>query len=107
MNGFYRLGGFLDLSGFNRNELSGQHAARIGTVFYRRINDLAFLPAFAGVSLEYGNVWDNRSDISTRNGILGGSVWVGVDTPVGPLYVAYGRAENDVSAFYVFLGRIF
>ena len=107
VNGLYRLGGFLDLSGFNRNELSGQHAARIGTVFYRRINNLAFLPAFAGVSLEYGNVWDNRSDISTRNAILGGSVWVGVDTPVGPLYVAYGRAEGDVSAFYVFLGRIF
>jgi len=107
VNGLYRLGGFLDLSGFNRNELSGQHAARIGTVFYRRINDLAFLPAYAGVSLEFGNVWDSRSDISIGGSILGGSVWVGVDTPVGPVYAGYGRAENDRSAFYVFLGRLF
>jgi NTE family protein len=107
VNGLNRLGGFLDLSGFNRNELSGQHAARIGTVFYRRINDFAFLPAFAGVSLEFGNVWDSRSDISARSSILGGSVWIGVDTPVGPVYAAYGRAEDDVSAFYVFLGRLF
>ena len=102
-----RLGGFLDLSGFNRNELSGQNAARIGAVFYRRINDLAFLPAFAGVSLEFGNVWDDRGAIGARGSILGGSAWVGVDTPVGPVYAAYGRAEDDVSAFYVFLGRIF
>jgi len=107
VNGLYLLGGFLDLSGFNRNELSGQHAARIGTVFYRRINDLAFLPAYAGVSLELGNVWDNRSDISIGGSILGGSVWVGVDTPVGPVYAGYGRAENDRSAIYVFLGRLF
>ena len=68
---------------------------------------LAFLPAFAGVSLEFGNVWDRRSDISARTSILGGSVWIGVDTPVGPVYVAYGRAEDNVSAFYVFLGSLF
>ncbi len=107
VSGLYRLGGFLDLSGFNRNELSGQNVARIATVFYRRMNDFAFLPAFAGVSLEFGNVWDDRSDISARGSILGGSAWVGVDTPVGPIYAGYGRAENNRSAFYVFLGRLF
>jgi NTE family protein len=107
VNSLYRLGGFLDLSGLNQNELSGQNAARVGAVFYRRINDLAFLPAFAGVSLEFGNVWNNRSDIGARDSILGGSIWVGVETPVGPIYVAYGRAEGDASAFYVFLGQPF
>jgi hypothetical protein len=30
-----------------------------------------------------------------------------VETPVGPIYVAYGRAEGDASAFYVFLGQPF
>jgi NTE family protein len=107
VSSLFRLGGFLDLSGFNRNELSGQHAARVGATYYRRINDLALFPAFAGVSLELGNVWNNRSDVSLGDGIWGGSIWVGVDTPVGPVYVAYGRAERDASAFYIFLGRIF
>ncbi len=107
VSSLYRLGGFLDLSGFNQNELSGQNAARIGTIFYRRINDLTYLPAYAGVSLEFGGVWDKRSDISARGSTLGGSLWIGVDTPVGPVYAAYGRAEDDVSAFYVFLGRVF
>ncbi len=107
VSGFARLGGFLDLSGYNRNELTGQNAARVGAVFYRQINNLTILPAYAGVSLEYGNVWENRRDISSRGGILGGSIWVGVDTPVGPVYASYGRSEDDVGAFYLFLGRIF
>jgi len=107
VNSLNRLGGFLDLSGLNQNELSGQNAARVGAVFYRRINDFALLPAFAGVSLEFGNVWNHRSDISAHDSILGGSVWVGVDTPVGPVYAAYGRAEGDASAIYLFIGQPF
>ncbi|HEX9876838.1 MAG TPA: patatin-like phospholipase family protein [Gammaproteobacteria bacterium] len=103
----YRLGGLFDLSGLGPQALSGQHAARIGTSFFRRLNDLALAPAFAGVSLEYGNVWDSRSAISLDDGLFGGSVWVGVDTPVGPVYVAYGKAEEGDGAYYIVLGRIF
>jgi NTE family protein len=107
LNRLFRAGGFFDISGLNRNQLSGQHAARIGASWYRRIGDLALFPAFAGVSVELGNVWDAREDISSRNSILGGSFWAGVSTPVGPIYVGYGRAEGGDDAFYVFLGRIF
>lgn len=103
----YRFGGFFDLSGLNRNQLSGQHAFRIGASYYRRIGDLALFPAFAGVSIEIGNAWDARSEISIDTSLLGGSLWAGVDTPVGPVYVAYGIAEGGDDAFYVFLGRIF
>ena len=103
----FELGGLFDLSGLDRNELTGQHAARIGGLFYRRLNDLAVLPAFAGISLEYGGVWEDRSAISSASARLGGSVWIGVDSPIGPVYAAYGRAEAGEGAFYLFLGRIF
>jgi NTE family protein len=103
----FRMGGFFDLSGFSRNELSGQHAARVGASYYRRVGNFALFPAFAGVSLELGNVWDSRSEISASGSTLGGSFWTGMQTPIGPIYVAYGRAEGDQKAFYVFLGRIF
>ena len=39
--------------------------------------------------------------------IVGGSFWAGVDTPVGPVYVGYGRAEGGEDAFYISLGRVF
>jgi NTE family protein len=103
----FRMGGFFDISGLNRNQLSGQHAIRAGAAYYRRIGDLALFPAFAGVSMELGNVFATRSDISTTNSIFGASFWAGVSTPIGPVYVGYGRADTGQDAFYVFLGRIF
>jgi len=103
----FRFGGFFDLSGLNRNEFSGKYVARVGASYYRRIGDFAFFPAFAGVSLEVGNAFENRDDISLDKSVVGGSLWAGVDTPIGPVYVAYGAAEGGEDAFYVFLGRIF
>jgi NTE family protein len=102
----FRMGGFFDISGINRNQLSGEHAARLGAAYYRRIGDLALFPAFAGMSLELGNVWQSREDISAPDSIFGGSFWAGVDTPVGPIYLGYGRAEGGEDAFYIALGRI-
>ena len=107
LNRQFQMGGFLDLSGLSHDQLTGPYAARIGTSYYRRIGDLALFPAFAGVSLEFGNVWQSRSEISAKSAILGGSLWAGVQTPVGPVYVGYGHAEGGVSAFYVYLGRVF
>ncbi|HEU4616913.1 MAG TPA: patatin-like phospholipase family protein [Gammaproteobacteria bacterium] len=107
LNRSFRLGGFLDLSGFNRNQFTGQHVARLGAMYYRRIGDLTFLPAYAGVSVEVGGAWDDRRDISFSNSRWGGSIWAGVDSPVGPIYVGYGRTENGIDAYYVFLGRVF
>jgi NTE family protein len=103
----FRMGGFFDISGLNRNQLSGQHATRLGAAYYRRIGDLALFPAFAGMSIELGNVWETREDISSRGAIFGGSFWAGVDTPIGPVYIGYGRAEGSEDAFYVSLGRVF
>ena len=107
LNRLFTMGGFLDLSGLNHNQLSGQNATRVGAAFYRRIGDVALFPAFAGLSLELGNVWQSRSEISAHDAIFGGSLWAGVQTPVGPVYVGYGRAQGGSSAFYVFLGRVF
>jgi NTE family protein len=107
LNRHFTLGGLFDLSGLNHNQLSGQNAARIGALYYRRIGDLALFPAFAGVSMELGNVWQTRSEVSTHNSIFGASLWAGVQTPVGPVYVAYGRTDEGSSAFYVLLGRAF
>lgn len=103
----FGIGGFRDLSGFNRWERTGQHVTRLGASYYRRIGDLALLPAFVGFSAEVGNVWESRSDISLNDSVWAGSIWAGVDTPVGPVFLAWGNAEGGDDAFYVFLGRLF
>lgn len=103
----FGLGGFRDLSGLGTSELTGQHVTRLGASYYRRIGDLALFPAFVGFSAEVGNAWDTRSDISASRSIWGGSIWAGVDTPAGPVFIGYGSAEGGDDAFYVFLGRLF
>jgi len=103
----FRAGGFLNLSGFNANELSGQHYARAAATYYRELGDMKLLPLYAGVSLELGNVFQNRDDIGLSDSIYAGSLFLGADTFIGPVYLAYGHAEGGNSAYYIFLGRAF
>lgn len=103
----FRLGGFSNLSGFGENELAGQHAARAALIGFRRIGNFALLPIYGGVTAELGNVWQDRDDIRLHDALFAGSLWLGAGTPLGPVYVAYGRAEGGRSAFYLYLGRPF
>ena len=101
----FTLGGFGNFSGFGVNELVGQHVGHVSAIYYRRIGDLALLPVYAGASLELGNAWDEKSDISLGNTITAGSLFVGMDTVIGPVSLAYGRAEDGIDSVYLVLGR--
>lgn len=101
----FHLGGFTRLSGLEQNELKGQHAALLSGTFYRRIGDFRLLSFYAGLSLEYGNVFQEREEIEFDNGIAAGSVFVGLDTLIGPIYLAYGFTEGERQNYYLFLGR--
>lgn len=104
---FFPLGGFLRLSGLERGEIAGPHAALAKLVFYRRVGDTSgFLdtPIYLGMSAEAGNVWSRRSDISFDSMLWNGSVFAGFDTLLGPVYLAAGFAEKGQSNFYLFIG---
>ncbi|MDJ0794462.1 MAG: patatin-like phospholipase family protein [Woeseiaceae bacterium] len=104
---FFPLGGFLRLSGLERGEISGPHAALAKLVYYRRIGNskgILDTPIYLGVSAEAGNVWQNRSDISLASMQINGSLFAGFDTFIGPVYVAAGLAEQGQSNFYLFIG---
>lgn len=103
----YRLGGFLKLSGYEQDQLSGQHSALASMTYMRKINDFPMFQGYFGASLEYGNVWQDASDISLGSGLFAGSVFVGADTPVGPIYLGYGRNEENDQSLYLFLGPLF
>jgi NTE family protein len=62
------------------------------------------MPTYVGASLEVGNVWQNKDDISFDDTITAGSVYLGQDTFLGPVYFAYGKAEGGKDSFYVFIG---
>ncbi|MDJ0749760.1 MAG: patatin-like phospholipase family protein [Woeseiaceae bacterium] len=104
---FFPLGGFLRLSGLERGEISGPHAALARLVYYRRIGNsrgILDTPIYLGVSAEAGNVWQNRSDMSFDTMQWNGSAFAGFDTFFGPVYLAAGFAEQGESNFYLFIG---
>jgi len=63
--------------------------------------------AFLGVSFETGNVWEHRGDASFGSLRHDASVFLGMDTFLGPVYVASGFDDRGQHAFYLFLGRTF
>ena len=103
----FTLGGFLNLSGLQVNELLGDHRVLVLGGYRYRWYSSPVLPAYVGASVELGQVWATEDDIDAGDLRAAGSVFVGFDTFLGPLYVAGGVAEGGDKAFYVFLGRPF
>lgn len=106
IQGLYRLGGFLRLSGLSQDELTGQQSGIARVVYLRRVNDIRLFKAYAGASVEMGNVWQDSGDLF-NNSIVAGSAFIGADTPIGPLYFGYGHTDNGSGSVYLFLGPLF
>ncbi|MBK7543892.1 MAG: patatin-like phospholipase family protein [Candidatus Competibacteraceae bacterium] len=103
-------GGFLNLSGYQSGQLSGQYAALGALLSMYRLDDTsaAFsIPVFAGGSLEVGGAWNDYHEITLGSLIPAGSVFVGVDTLLGPLYLGAGYAEGGNTSLYMQLGKLF
>lgn len=101
----FLLGGFLNLSGFQQNELSGTDAFLARGVYFRQLKGFTFASVYAGGSIEWGNVFEQDDSFSTSDLIFAGSGFLGLDTPVGPIYAAYGRTEDGIDSLYLLLGR--
>ena len=89
------------------DQLNGQDAGLITLIYMRRVNDIQLFRAYLGASLEMGNVWQDSKDASFDSTITSGSVFLGVDTLIGPLYLAYGHANTSDDSFYIYLGPRF
>ena len=110
LEGLFQIGGFLQLSGLEEDQLSGQHAGLVRLVYFRQLSGDGFLELFQsyiGASLETGNVWQDSDDISFDDTITAGSLFLGFDTPIGPLYTGYGAADSDEKSLFIYLGPRF
>lgn len=106
------IGGFLNLSGIPRNSLIGQNKAYTSLVYRYRWFDNDFglftSPVYLGASIEYGGVWSDQ-DLSLSSAPLyrAGSIFTGVDSPIGPIMFGYGRTEQNFDSLYLIIGTTF
>jgi len=103
--GLFTGGGFLNMSGFERDELIGQHFGFSMLGYRYRLGRAGFLPGYAGMTLEYGSAAMSAGDVY-RNGILNGSLYLAFDSPLGPLYLGYGWNEEQSGLIFLRLGTI-
>jgi NTE family protein len=57
-----------------------------------------------GASFEAGNAWASRSDAGTGDLIYAGSLFLGIESNIGPIYIGIGHAEGNQTAVYFSLG---
>jgi NTE family protein len=101
------LGGFGNLSGYVRNQVlagdirffSVRGEKIIGRMPLGLSGDLR-----AGMSLEAGRMRERFTETHLEGWQQAASVYLGGDTPLGPLYLGYGLAKGGHHSLYLFLG---
>jgi len=104
---WFRLGGLGRLSGLAPDQLTGRQSAFAALAYYRRLNSQDLIPAYAGFSLEAGNVWEFSDDMSFDDLRYSASLFVGAATPIGPVYFAVGHSDSGDNAVYFYVGNPF
>ncbi len=118
----FPLGGFLNLSGLPAQSLAGPRFGIARALLYKQIGrggpGYLDVPTYLGMSLEIGNVWSQQEGVSSgvlqrqpgasfANTHRDASIFLGMDTFLGPVYLATGFDDKGSQAFYLFLGRTF
>lgn len=106
----FTLGGAQELSGFRQDALTGQNLALARLIYYRRLTQRSLLPLdfplYLGLSLERGRAWNNDNAFDSGY-INAASIFLGLDTPLGPLNFSYGINDEREKALYLNLGKSF
>ncbi|WP_299810548.1 patatin-like phospholipase family protein [uncultured Shewanella sp.] len=103
------LGGFLNLSGYHKNSLYGSHKI-FGAFVYqydlgRDVLGMTEYPLYLGTSIEAGNVWSQKDSVSLDDLIYAGSLYLGIDTSVGPAAFGFGASDDGEKTVFLFIGK--
>lgn len=101
------LGGFLNLSGFSQGQILGDEI-RYGGVQAEKI--IGRLPLGLrgdmrlGFALEAGKAGLRYTETGREGWLNSGAIYLGGETPLGMLYLGFGRSSAGMSNLYLFIG---
>ena len=103
----YNLGGCQSPVGLSLQPVGWQQRAvrPVGGLPAARIRASADPGLFIDDTLEAGNPWTRKREVSLSDLRIGSSLFGAVDTSIGPLYVGVTYAPRGQSGVYLFLGR--
>jgi NTE family protein len=104
----FQWGGFLQQSGYATGQLLGERLQYGRMMYYHRIlQGSLFEGAYSGFSLEAGRIGNPLVPGNSEEWLKSASIFIASDSPLGPIYLGYGRAQDGNSSFYFYLGRPF
>ena len=104
---YFSLGGFDALSGYREGQLIGNYLvyARLGYRYALTTPGLFGGASYLGLLLERGNTWTQRTSVSLGDLRQSVGVYLGTDTPLGPVYFGVAKAPGQKVNVYLTLGR--
>lgn len=104
------FGGFFDISGFEQASLIASDYWIYRTAAYYRIaqGGSALFPfgGYIGGTIELASLRSNLEDIDDREGLVAGSIFIGADTPLLPIYLGFGMSDESEKSVYLNIGRL-
>lgn len=108
---YSELGGFLNLSGYQKDALIGTDKLFAAIVYQydlgRDIPGGTGLPLYLGTSFEAGNVWQLKQSVDLDELVTSASIYLGTDTSFGPAVIGVGYAtsfgyyeQDEVTVFF-------
>ena len=103
----YTLGGFQQLSGYRTDQLSGNGILFGRLNWYTRLSQTPVFARgfFLGASLEAGNAWNELKQVTFSSLRGGGSIYLGADTGIGPMYLGITYAPRGELGIALVVGR--
>jgi len=99
-------GGFQQQSGYRAGQLLGQSLDYGRVTYLNQLIKRGLLEgAYVGASLEVGRVGGPLFPDSPQGLLVSGSLFIAMDTLLGPVYFAWGHARDGSNSLYLYLGR--
>ncbi len=102
----FQWGGFLQQSGYATGALYGQQLTFGRLVYtYRILNQTLLQGLYGGVSAELGRMRQPLVPTNSTELLKSSALFLGADTPIGPVYLGFGWAADGNKSAYLYLGR--
>ena len=103
----FALGGFENLSGLRERQILANQVLFGRVVYSHQIGRGGALlrGVYVGGSIEYARVRERLNALDPTFEGLGGSLFLSLDSRLGPFYLGAGFAEEGEATLYLFLGR--
>lgn len=107
----FTFGGRDSFAGYKVDEFTGSHLGIITLEYRYRLHQLPSAVGggiFAIAKANVGNVWETANEISEKFSLrYGGSLGVGVDTVLGPVFADFAMGDGGRQAIYLNIGYTF